>query len=553
MEQNDLKTDSQSAATLGSDWWRGAVIYQIYPRSFCDGNGDGVGDLPGIFSKLEYVADLGVDAIWLSPFFCSPMKDFGYDISNYRDVDPLFGTLDDFVMLVEKAHALGVRVIIDQVLSHTSDQHPWFLESRQSADNQKSHFYVWADARPDGTPPNNWLSVFGGSAWTWSTQRRQYYLHNFLDSQPDLNFHNAKVQDQVLSDVEFWLKLGVDGLRLDACNFYFHDKELRNNPPVKKSARRTRAVDSSNPYSFQSHIFDICRPENLTFHRKLRALLERYPGTTSVGEIGADDSLAVMSDYLRGNDKLFMAYTFDLLTTSFDAQEIHSIVTTIEEGLHGGWPCLAFSNHDVVRAISRLSASPGKEKALLLLALLTCLRGSVCLYQGEELMLTQAEVPFQKLQDPYGIRFWPEFKGRDGSRTPMPWQHDKPNGGFSEVEPWLPLPEDHLLLARDLQEQDQESVLQRTRRFLLWRKGQPALVKGDFAWLTTKKQGLLFERRHKTMRLIVALNLSDTSLEFHLKGIHLEPMEGHGFLGAWHRKKQTIHLPPWQAFFGIAK
>src|SRR5574341_185768 len=265
---------TQAPTTPPSDanWWRGGVIYQIYPRSFADSNADGVGDLPGIIDKLPYVASLGVDAIWISPYFKSPMRDFGYDISDYRDVDPLFGTLADFDRMVARAHELGLKVVIDQVLSHTSDEHAWFKESRTSRDNPKADWYVWADPKPDGTPPNNWLSVFGGSAWQWDSRRRQFYMHNFLSSQPDLNFHNPEVQEQVLADIRFWLERGVDGFRFDACIFHFHDKLLRDNPPAVN--RDTKTVSATNPYGMQRHLYDKTQPENLPYLERIRALLD---------------------------------------------------------------------------------------------------------------------------------------------------------------------------------------------------------------------------------------------------------------------------------------
>ena len=268
---------------MRNDWWRGAVIYQIYPRSFKDSNGDGVGDLPGITSKLTYVAELGVDAIWISPFFRSPMKDFGYDVSDYRDVDPIFGSLEDFDELIRQDHALGLKVIIDQVLSHTSDQHAWFKASRDSRDNPKADWYVWADARADGSPPNNWLSVFGGSAWRWDTRRRQYYLHSFLAEQADLNFHHPEVQDALLEEVRFWCKRGVDGFRFDACNHHFHDQALRNNPPAVQ--QNVSTVRADNPYAMQMHWYDKSQPENLDFLERLREVLDEY-GVASVGEVG---------------------------------------------------------------------------------------------------------------------------------------------------------------------------------------------------------------------------------------------------------------------------
>ena len=262
-----------------NEWWRGAVIYQIYPRSFRDSNNDGIGDLPGITEKLDYVADLGVDGIWISPFFTSPMKDFGYDVADYRDVDPMFGTLDDFKKLLHKAHELNLKIIIDLVLSHTSDQHPWFTD--------KPEYYVWADPKPDmfgeRVPPNNWVSVFGGPAWTWHEEREQYYLHNFLKEQPDLNFHNPDVQQEALDIAQFWLDIGVDGFRLDVVNFYFHDRELRDNPPRDDDLGPAVQFEGEDPYSQQNHIYDKSRPENLDFLRKLRTLMDKYPGTFTLG------------------------------------------------------------------------------------------------------------------------------------------------------------------------------------------------------------------------------------------------------------------------------
>lgn len=277
-DRHNLKiAGTAEAAKSANDreaWWRGAVIYQVYPRSFMDSNSDGIGDLSGVIEKLGYIADLGVDALWVSPFFSSPMKDFGYDVSDYRRVDPIFGNLEDFDRLVAAAHRAGLRIIIDQVLSHSSDQHPWFAESRASRDNVKANWYVWADPRPDGTPPNNWLSVFGGSAWQWEPRREQYYLHNFLASQPDLNYHEPAVVRQMLEEVEFWLKRGVDGMRLDAINFCYHDRSLRDNPAKPKSARVGRGYRTDNPYAWQYHLYDNTQPENLDFLKQLRSLSE---------------------------------------------------------------------------------------------------------------------------------------------------------------------------------------------------------------------------------------------------------------------------------------
>ena len=533
-----------------SNWWRGGVIYQIYPRSFADRNGDGIGDLPGITARLEHVARLGADGIWLSPFFRSPMKDFGYDVSDYCDVEPMFGTLDDFRALVARAHALGLKVMIDQVLSHTSDQHPWFVESRASRDNPKADWYVWADARDDGTPPNNWLSIFGGSAWQWDTRRCQYYLHNFLTSQPDLNFHNPAVQDAILATVRFWLDLGVDGYRLDTANFYFHDAELRSNPGrgAPDPNKPDPAVNPFNPYGWQHHLYDKSRPENLVFLQRLRALLDQYPDTTMVGEIGDDDGLARVAEYTAGGDKLHMAYCFDLLGERHDAPFVHGVLERFGRIVGSGWPCWALSNHDVTRVATRWGG-PEPDPALLRLALAlqASLRGSVCLYQGEELGLPEADVPFEDLQDPYGITMWPQYKGRDGCRTPMPWSAEAPDLGFGSgaARPWLPLSEAQRALAVDRQEADPGSMLQAARRLLHWRRTQPALVHGELMLLPVHEQVLAFVREHQGERVLCAFNLSAQPAELALPaGLALAQQLDSGIGGA-QPVGATLQFAPW--------
>ncbi len=530
-------------------WWRGAVIYQIYPRSFGDANQDGIGDLPGITAKLPYVASLGVDAIWLSPFFKSPMKDFGYDVSDYCDVDPLFGTLEDFRKLVDVAHDLGLKVMIDQVLSHTSDEHPWFEESRVSRDNPKADWYVWADPKPDGTPPNNWLSIFGGCAWQWESRRQQYYLHNFLVSQPDLNFHNPDVITHLLETVKFWLDLGVDGFRLDTVNFYLHDRQLRDNPPLSAGDSKSLGVPGTNPYSMQKHRYDISQPENIGFLQTLRILLDQYEGITTVGEIGDDNPLQLMAEYTSGNDKLHMAYTFDLLNVHRSPGYVASVIEKIEGAINDGWACWALSNHDVVRCISRWGESEADQMAYgkVLLALLTSLRGSVCLYQGEELGLPEAEIPFEKIQDPYGIPFWPEYKGRDGCRTPMPWMSEAGNAGFSSAEPWLPVDDRHYPLAVDRQEHDSNSMLAHYRRYLHWRKAHPALISGELSDVFSNTQGLRFVRQSDGERVLVAVNLSDTPMTIALPEGNWQALSGHGF--TFSVANGEVSLPPYQAAF----
>ncbi len=493
------------------DWWRGAVIYQIYPRSFQDSNDDGIGDLAGITRRLDYIASLGVDAIWISPFFRSPMKDFGYDVEDYRDVDPMFGTLDDFRRLLDCAHDLGLRVMIDLVLSHTSDQHPWFRESVASRDNAKSDWYVWADARADGTPPNNWLSIFGGSAWQWSTRRCQYYMHNFLTSQPDLNFHNPEVQQALLDVARYWLDMGVDGFRLDTINFYVHDAELRDNPALSPEERNSSIAPAVNPYNYQNHLHDKNRPENLNFLERFRRLLDEYPAATAVGEVGdAQYGMQILKDYTAGNERVHMCYTFEMLSPDLPtASHIDAVLGKFAAEAPDSWICWAFSNHDVVRHPSRWQALAGSDEraAVLHASLLLALRGSVCLYQGEELGLPEADVPFDRLQDPYGIEFWPEFKGRDGCRTPMVWQGEHRHGGFSEVEPWLPVDHHHLTKAVDQQNGRNDSVLAKYRELLATRRRHPALVRGSLGKVSVNGKVLSFERELDGERILCLYNL----------------------------------------------
>lgn len=496
-------------------WWRGAVIYQIYPRSFRDSDGNGVGDLPGIVERLDYVAGLGVDAIWVSPFFASPMADFGYDIADARAVDPLFGTLADFDRLLDKAHRLGLKVMIDQVLSHTSVEHAWFKESRASRDNPKADWYVWADPKDDGSPPNNWLSIFGGVAWRWEPRRQQYYLHNFLASMPDLNFHNPAVREAVLEDLRFWLDRGVDGFRLDSINFCYHDAALRDNPAKPWDKRVGRGFRPDNPYAFQYHYYNNTQPENLAFLERIRALLEDYPGSTSLGEISSEDSLATMAEYTRGR-RLHMAYSFELLTEDFSAAHIRTTVESLEAKLRQGWPCWAISNHDVARVVSRWGRGRASPRLAQMLTALVCsLRGSVCIYQGEELGLTEAELPFEALQDPYGIAFWPNFKGRDGCRTPMPWDQSE-HAGFSAGTPWLPVPPEHRALAVSRQETDPDSTLHAFRAFMKWRRGQPALREGEIHFLDTPEPVLAFTRELAGERVLAVFNLSAAPVQVEL-------------------------------------
>ena len=531
------------------DWWRGAVIYQIYPRSFQDTDGDGIGDLSGIIQRLDHVARLGADAIWISPFFRSPMLDFGYDVSDYRDVDPMFGSIRDFDALVERAHALNLKVLIDLVLSHTSASHPWFAESRISRDNGRADWYVWADPKPDGSPPNNWLSIFGGSAWEWDGARMQYYMHNFLAAQPDLNFHCPAVQDALLDVARFWLDKGVDGFRLDTVNFYVHDKALRDNPPLAADARNENTAPAVNPYNFQDHLYDKTRPENLDFLRRLRAVMEEYPAITSVGEVGESQrGMETQRDYTAGDDLLHMAYDFDFLGTVFPSgSRIREVLERFDRIVTDGWASWAFSNHDVVRYPTRFDLSVPARK--LYAGLLMCMKGTICLYQGEELGLTEAYIRYEDLQDPYGKRFWPKFKGRDGCRTPMPWTTGV-NGGFSDARPWLPVAVEHRDMAVSLQDRDPGSTLNFYRAFLAFRRRHPSLAKGALDVRRADDAVLAMIRDGAKERLFCAFNLTDAAQRVSLPDGRWTILTDAPFVHA--TEGNDIILPPWQAAFAAA-
>ena len=501
-----------------TEWWRGGVIYQVYPRSFQDTNGDGIGDLAGILRRLDHIASLGVDCIWLSPITQSPQADMGYDVSDYKEVDRLFGSLDDFDSLVRKAHDLGLKVIMDQVLSHTSDMHPWFQESRLSRTNARADWYVWADPRRDGSPPNNWPAVFGGRAWEWNPSRGQYYLHNFLASQPDLNFHNPAVQDALLDVMRFWLERGVDGFRLDTVNYYFHDAQLRNNPAARRPKHLAYAV---NPYDMQEHRYSKSQPENLAFLRRVRKLLDDFPGTTTVGEVGdSHKSLQLMADYTAGRDRLHMCYSFDMLGPEFTAEHFRSRVTRVFGGGGDSWACWSFSNHDVPRHVTRWREHGASPRALAAqsAALLLTLKGSVCLYQGEELGLTETDLLFEELTDPRGIRFWPEDKGRDGCRTPIPWDEGEAPNGFTSGHPWLPVKPEQSALNVAHQNADPDSTLNFYRRALAFRRQHPALFDGEIAFIRTAEPVLAYRRASATESLLCIFNLSPKPLTVKIEG-----------------------------------
>ena len=547
---NALARRPSERDTLNAPWWKGAIIYQIYPRSFQDTTGDGIGDLKGIIKRLDHIASLGVDAVWLSPFFKSPMKDYGYDVSDYCDVDQMFGSLEDFDRLVERAHALGLKVIIDQVYSHTSDEHAWFTESRESRTNPKADWYVWADPKEDGSPPNNWQSVFGGTSWKWDARRQQYYFHNFLPSQPDLNVHNPEVQDALLAAAKFWLDRGVDGFRLDAINFAMHDRQLRDNPP---SGLPMDLV--TRPFDMQRHIYSMSQPEVPAFLERIRALLDTYDGKFTVAEIGGPDPIDEMKRFTEGDSRLNSAYSFDFLyakSLSPDrvARSLNQWTGTGSEG----WPSWAFSNHDAPRAVSRWAAAGDRKQAAdLLLLLLLALRGNAFIYQGEELGLPQANVPFEHLKDPEAIANWPRTLGRDGARTPIPWEADKPHAGFSAGEPWLPVDPGHVPLSADLQEADPGSSLNVTRSLIAERRKWPALRLGSLRFLDAPEGVIAFERTLESQTVLCVFNVSDTIRRY-------MPPEGNALAVVAHERGSAVDKPsvpgqlePWSGYWAVGQ
>jgi len=528
MRMSDKEIDATS-------WWKGATIYMVYIRSFKDGNGDGIGDLAGLIEKVDYIASLGVDAVWISPFFVSPMKDFGYDVADFVDVDPIFGTLADFDAVLARFHERGIKVLLDLVVSHTSDRHPWFIESRADRTNAKADWFVWADAKPDGSPPNNWLSVFGGSAWQWDAQRKQYYLHNFLKSQPDLNHHNADVLDELLAVFEFWLKRCVDGFRLDTVNFYAHDRKLPDNPPVPSDIAIS-TVPLSNPYGFQLHLHDKNQPENLHFLERLRALVKRYGDAVLLGELGVDEDVPGWTRrYTEAGKRLHMTYTFQLLgSDGVDAAFIRDVALAMDRGLDdAGWTAWAISSLDVERVISRWGFEDVPDRAaVLLMAITACLRGTAVYYQGEELGFPDGAIAFEDLQDPYGMEFWPAYKGRDGNRSPIAWTSQEPFGGFSDRKPWLPVDARHIARSVARQENEPMSSLNRVRRFLAWRKSQPALRVGTVRFLNAPPSVLALVRETRDDAVAGLFNIGRQEVEVSAPELAAATaLDGHGFSG----------------------
>jgi glycosidase len=454
-----------------SRWWQTGAVYQVYPRSFGDSDGDGVGDLEGIRRHLDYLQWLGVDAVWISPFYRSPMKDFGYDVADYTDVDPLFGDLAAFDRLLADAHARGLRVIVDFVPNHTSDQHAWFVESRASRTSAKRDWYVWRDPKADGSPPNNWISVFGGSAWAWDEATGQFYLHSFLAEQPDLDWRNPEVRAAMFDVLRFWLDRGVDGFRIDVAQFVAKDPLLRDNPPNPHPDRMRHMGD----WSKQLHLYDHAHPDVHGIYREFRALLDSYPGDrVSIGELHHEQFEVWAGYYGQNLDEIHVPFNFHLLFSDWDAKEVRCVVDAIEAALpDGAWPNWVLGNHDQPRLASRI----GEAQARVAMVLLMTLRGTPTIYYGDELGLPNAEIRPEQVRDPWGLV--EPGQGRDRARCPMPWD-ETANAGFTapDVEPWLPFAPGHETRNVAAQRDDPGSMLALTRRLLRLRRAHPALAEG---------------------------------------------------------------------------
>ena len=487
-------------------WWRHAVFYEIYPRSFKDSDGDGVGDLGGITSKLDYLAGLGVDAVWITPFYPSPQVDFGYDVSDYEAVDPQFGTLADFDRLVREAHRRHIKVICDFVINHTSDRHPFFKESRASRDNPKRDWYVWRDPRPDGSPPNNWSSEFGPQAWTYDEKTKQYYYHFFYAEQPDLNWHNAGVSRAMFDSVRFWFRRGVDGFRVDAIDTLFEDPELRDNPLTDKPRR-----GSKTEYE-QEHLYNVRRPENHDVFRRLRAVAAEFgPGRVLIGETYPPKVEDLLSYYGSRNDEFHMPFNFFLLKQSkLDAAAFRSAVNSVEGALRGRPTNYVLSNHDNPRAFDKFGDGRHNDEIAKLLALmLLSLRGAPFFYYGEEIgMKTTPPERLEDVRDPVGKVYWPAEKGRDGERTPMQWTGGR-NAGFSTAaKTWLPVPPAAATRNVAAMAADPDSVLSFYKKAIGLRRRSPALLEGDYAAVGEDPNVFAYRRRTPRQTLVVALNMS---------------------------------------------
>jgi alpha-glucosidase len=483
-------------------WWQGGVFYQIYPRSFADSNADGAGDLRGIIGKLDYLAQLGIAGIWLSPVTVSPNRDWGYDVSDYCDIDPDFGTLDDLDDLVREGARHGIRILLDLVPNHTSDQHPWFVDALGGKDAEHRDWYVWSDPKPDGGPPNNWVSIFGGSAWEMDEPSGQYYLHNFEAQQPDLNWWSDDVRGAFDDIVRFWWDRGVAGFRIDVCNMMIKDAELRDNPPATENDPLDQQLMGIRA------VYNSDRPEAHDILQGWRRISETYEtGRLLIGETNVEQLPTLMEFYGTGRNELHGGFNFVFINAALEAAAMRTIVEEVESLIPAGaWPIWTGSNHDVSRLATRWAGGDPTKVRCALLILLT-LRGTPFLYQGDEIGLTDGPIEQSELHDAVGIRFWPYYKGRDPERTPMPWSNI-PGGGFSEpgVTPWLPMTDPSQCNVAE-QEGGPDSILAFTRRVIALRTGSDDLAVGSYRSLTSPEGTWVFARGEDT---VVAVNMSDS-------------------------------------------
>ena len=499
----------------GPDWWRGAVIYEIYLRSFRDASGDGIGDLRGALEKIDHLVALGVDAVWLSPFFKSPQKDFGYDVSDFRIVDPIAGSMEDFLALRDAVQGAGMRLLLDFVPAHTSDEHPWFEESRANPSGPKGDWYVWADKAADGGPPSNWLSSFGGSAWNWDPRRGQYYFHPFLDCQPALNLQNDAVLDHLAAEMRWWLEHGVDGFRLDAVQCLGYDPALRDNPPrAPHEAPVLVGGGPGNPFRDQIHVFDRNAEGTRRALERFRALADEFDAVL-IGELADVHTDEVAEDFTLKGARLHAVYDFDLINSEPEVETVTAQLEQRAERLPTGWRMNVFTNHDSRRSVSNLTGFVPEElrpqAAKMLLFLQLGLRGGAAIFQGEELGLPHPQLTYEQLQDPWAKAFWPDFEGRDGARTLFPWTDQPPHGGFTEAEEaWIHLPEAHLPLNAQAQARDPDSVLSFAREFIRWRRRHEILRLGEERMVRHDPAPLIKWRRlWRGEEWLLAVNFSD--------------------------------------------
>jgi alpha-glucosidase len=481
-------------------WWKHGVICEIWPRSFYDSNGDGSGDLQGIIKKLDYLADLGIDGIWLGPVNASPMVDSGYDVADYRAIDPIYGSMVDFEMLLTEAHKRGIRIIMDLVVNHTSDQHEWFRQSRSSRDNPKRDWYIWRDGK-GGRPPTNWWPLVGGSTWEWDKGTKQYYLHSFLKTQPDLNWRNQDVRREIYDTMRFWLDKGVDGFRCDILNYFLKDEQLRDNP-----FSLTAGIFSG----FQKHLFSRNQPGMDEILRQMRAVLDEYKERMMVGEVFvAQDGPQMAADYLGKGDLCHLSFEFSLLFTKWGAQGFRDVIKEWYSVLPAeGWPCNVLSNHDQPRAVSRYAAgADSANRAKVMAAFLLTLRGTPFFYYGEEIAMPDSPIRRSDVMDTIGKMYWPIVKGRDAERCPMQWNAG-PHAGFSSAKPWLPVNRDYSTANVEAQQKDHSSVLNFFHSLTALRRQQPVLQMGDFEFIASPKDVMAYRRTLDGKSLYIVLNFS---------------------------------------------